>query len=140
MKTMPGAGVILIALAAVVVASTESGALRWGCVAFAGVGVALVVAGLRRSHGQESAGEARIKSGPEAEAFAAALRRESDIIAASFEEASLLLTVVDQIERKNVSRAIKTIRKSLDCSSADAAILAKEVGRVTRELKTGARR
>jgi hypothetical protein len=58
-----------------------------------------------------------------------ALRLEHDAGTARFEEASMLL-----------SRAIKTIRKSLDCSSADAAILAKEVGRVTRELKTGARR
>ncbi len=62
-------------------------------------------------------------------ALLAALRRESDIIASSFEEDSLLAAAVEQIERGQLPEAIRTIRGALSCSHSDAKILAEEVRR-----------
>jgi hypothetical protein len=66
--------------------------------------------------------------------FLAGLRRESDIIASSFEEDLPLAAVVEQIERGQPAEAIRTVRASLNCSHSDARILAEELQRALERL------
>lgn len=68
--------------------------------------------------------------------FLAAVRRESDIIASSFEEDSPLATVIELIERSQPAEAIRTIRESLNCSHSDARILAEEVRRAVERVQS----
>ncbi len=68
--------------------------------------------------------------------FLAAVRRESEIIASSFEEDSPLAAVVEQIEQSQTAEAIRTIRESFSCSHSDARILAEEVRRAVERVQS----
>jgi hypothetical protein len=67
--------------------------------------------------------------------FLGAVRKESDIIASSFEEDSPFAAVVEQIERSQPAEAIRTIRESFNCSHSDARILAEEVRRAVERVQ-----
>lgn len=132
-----GLTVIVLSIAAFL---TGSGILRTLALALGALGVVLIAAGLRRrTAGIKAAEQVSSRSESGADAFLASLRTESDIIASSFEEDGLLLMIVDQVENNSSTRAIRTIKRSLSCTWADAAILAREVGQVTRRLRAGAR-
>lgn len=112
--------------------------LRYAALAVASVGLALLATECIKSRGANKApggpcGD--VKADPNLRSFLAALRGESDIVASSFEEDALLLTVLAQLDHGSFGGAVKTVRTSLGCDSKDASLLARAVDRAARRVR-----
>jgi hypothetical protein len=105
--------------------------------ALAAVGLVLLALVLRKAR----AGKAPRRSGAPgpaggaADSLAASLRRESEIVASSFEEDALVLMVLEQLDQGAFGGAVWSIRSSLGCSSEDAGLLARELERTARRVR-----
>lgn len=112
--------------------------LRYAALAVASVGLALQAAECIKSRGATKAASGpckEVKADPDLRSFLAALRDESDIVASSFEEDALLLTVLAQLDHGSFGDAVKTVKTSLGCDSKDAGLLARAVDRAARRVR-----